>query len=692
MIATVQRLNLVPVLFCLMTNLSAETLRFSDKGSWGDPVFRDVVIENGHAFALSQAGLTVFNVADSSPVAVGYLDHRAGYMLSSEGSRLYLVGSGDITILDIKDPRQPQEIGRVTIDSSPVERPEIDGHLLAWQTPYKTELFLFDMTDPKFPQKRILPGVSDGFTLAGQQLHTVDSGVYRVLDLEGTPLFESERILPRGTTSVKINDGLLYTFNDTTLRIFSISDPAAVVNVGELTVELPYISDIRLDGHTLYLNDYQTLFAAIDVTDPNNPTLMAEFEITAPYDVADGIVFSGHQGLNLFDLRTTPPTHLNSTDIWRAGTVSDLLFDGDHLFVAHNSGGVRILRPVEDRLEHVSSLEQAGVRNLSLRDRVLWASGEQTSLIDVEDPANPSVLREFDRRGTATTASSGFFLLTSELSYFNLDQNPVQERYYPLGYLTLQFFGMAMWDQWLYLGERGLGVYTWDQEQILGVHGEGAAGSLSDIITDGDLLFTTSAGKGVTIYSLEDPSHPRQRGSFPHLQAYTALRDGDHLYVGEHQGLSVLDISQPNRPRLTGRHRFTSPVTNIALAGNRVYTATGDIIRILTVREVAHESVIPWVVANDAFTSMVSIYNQERGMPTFTSEQPILKGVLKNGPYQLRQAETIRSLPTISFRARPDTALLHRQPNLSKRISSRYAVMEKARTPHQKPRVSRSPP
>ena len=601
---------LILSLFCCLPGLLAQTIRFSEVGSWGDPAYRDVAYMDGYAFALGPHELVIFDVADPvKPVRVGSLANcdNARYV-TARASRLYLIGAGHIRILDMVDPQQPQEIGRTALAVGSWRKPFFHEHVFVSPGTYGFEPLLIDLSDPEHPQQRFLPpGIGDVLALADGQIHLDDYGTYRVLDLQGTVLSEGESPFTNPPRLMLVQDGLVYTLEDRTLRIYAPDDAAGLVEIGQLPLETGY-DHMRIDTGIVYLSDRSDPLIKVDVSDPANPVAETTMEVTDAFEVHDGIVYHVNDGLVTYDARANPPVRLNVEDVQAPGTIRSMLFDGNHLLVAHYTGGLRILKPENGDLRLVSTADVSYISHLDLYGDTLLVSGDRTRRVDLSDPEHPEVYSAPGGGGDIQSIASGLFEQISGLTFYTHEGSYVDS--FSFNYVDGVVFGMTARDEWLYVGEQGLGVFTVDvdREWIRSVHGQAGPSSTYEMVVAGDLLATASSEKGVTLYGLENPARPLVRSRYPHVQAHALLHSGDHLYVGEGRGLSVLDIQNPDEPRLIGTHTFPAPVTALEMADGRIYAATGDRIRILEIDEVGYESVIPWVVAT-SFTSRVSVYN-----------------------------------------------------------------------------------
>jgi hypothetical protein len=98
-----------------------------------------------------------------------------------------------------------------------------------------------------------------------------------------------------------------------------------------------------------------------------------------------------------------------------------------------------------------------------------------------------------------------------------------------------------------------------------------------DIQIDGEMLYLGCHGGGVSVVDLSDPESPRVVGRFydgGEGEAQGVWGDGAFLFVADNfDGVEVLDISQPTAPHEVGEYRRIEAAHDLTVEGWFVYAA-----------------------------------------------------------------------------------------------------------------------
>lgn len=169
-----------------------------------------------------------------------------------EGQRTVVAGS--LHVLDVSDPDQPIELGAVAVDSR-IYALDWEGGIvcaiLSHAFGIPPDLGLFDVTDP-------------------------------------TAIVERSRTPVTGT-GIALRGNLAYVMGGDALQVFDVTDPDAPVEVGSLP-GVGLGAAIELVGDVAYVGN----FAAVDITDPTHPFLIAARvlpEYPGSFAVQDGYAY-----------------------------------------------------------------------------------------------------------------------------------------------------------------------------------------------------------------------------------------------------------------------------------------------------------------------------------------------------------------------------------------------------------------
>lgn len=234
----------------------------------------------------------------------------------------------------------------------------------------------------------------------------------------------------------------------------------------------------------------------------------------------------GQGGLGLFDISdVTAPSFI---DWFPAGDAFDRMhrvevLDSDTLVVTNRENGMRITaRDDEGDWQLISNVEGKGMEGIAWVDPWLYISvrGEGIRVYDLNDPENPSL--ETTVGGPNTT----------------WDLSPVV-------------------DGWTYAADNAEGIYPIDLSSggAPVVHDPiPMDGATLHIEATSDHLYVSNGGFGVRIYERSDPAVPTQIALVDTGGSATMTDTAnDRLWVADHTGIAIFDISNPKKPTWLAR-------------------------------------------------------------------------------------------------------------------------------------------
>jgi hypothetical protein len=193
-----------------------------------------VAMSPTHAFVAFN-GVDVIDIRSLPPRRVGHLDgsNQGGFGLALSGTNLFWASGANLTIVDVTDPANPVQNGRLRTQGSAV------GVAVAGQYGYVLDslagLRIADLTDIVNPK---------GLAV-----------------LRRKPFFVSER-------AVAVDRGFAFVVDDSALWIVDVSDPKNPKPVTELAGSY---SGITIQGAYAYLTHPELGLEVIDIRDPRQP-------------------------------------------------------------------------------------------------------------------------------------------------------------------------------------------------------------------------------------------------------------------------------------------------------------------------------------------------------------------------------------------------------------------------------------
>lgn len=453
----------------------------------------------------------------------------------------------------------------------------------------------------------LLPGPVRGVSVAGG-LACVANGTdgLRVIDVSDPDLAFEVGVFPGAgrIEEVVCNDTHAYlAAGEAGLLVVDLSDPAAPFEAGSLDTP-GYADDIVVSGGLAFLSDGNIL-RIIDVSSATDPVELGFLPTTSPYenifglDVAGTLAFmvtqrtyGGACGLRVVDVSVpTAPVEIGFLDTFN--DAFDVAASGAYALVTAGTAGLRVI-DVEDptapvEVGFVNPAEWLNGIEVSDHQAYVAAEWDGMTVFDVTIPTAPQRIDRFATRGRATTVAAdgdfaylnlwgdrlhlfdvsdpatpaigGVFLPTTPAIYLLLEGSYA---YVGAGYPDLRIFDMSVPGAPVQISEL----------QIMGTW------AAQDIAISGDYAYFPMLGGhslcGMQIVDISDPAAPFAL-SYVETSAprCVAARDGI-AYLGDWNGLWIVDATDPENPVVTGTLDTPSKVEDIALKDEHVYMVCAE--------------------------------------------------------------------------------------------------------------------
>lgn len=263
----------------------------------------------------------------------------------------YVGGSGGLTILDIEDPAAIDEIGSVTLSSTPRNVFVSDAYAFV----LVPSLQIIDVSDPVEPVQ-----VGAYYVLDGMQVAVSESIAYiadgwgglLVLDVSDPSQPAYVLRLPPPTVfvgAVTVSGNRLLVGDDDFLYVMDISIPSNPVPLGSVQVGPQpegWIRDIDVDRDLAFVANWYGGFSVVDISDPMNPM---EIGVIPALDRVVGVAFhrqfvylsDDSSGLQVIDVSDpTSPSPITGEN--PGGTTKDAVTAGPYVYSVNTSYGIRI--------------------------------------------------------------------------------------------------------------------------------------------------------------------------------------------------------------------------------------------------------------------------------------------------------------------------------------------------------------
>jgi hypothetical protein len=249
------------------------------------------------------------------------------------GGYAYVTAYSDgLFIFDVRDPRAPQKVAEVTPPNDVWYRAWVKGQTL-YISSYAEGLLVYDVSNPALPKRlAALPAPPE-------------------TSIEAWGLYEDQDRLYVMSPSPRAE-----------VLIYDIRQPARPLLLKRYFVEDSLLTEGQLPvegvvtGNRLYLGHWRYGLAVADVTDPNAPVTLGRFqyEKSTSRSVAAGLIqgqtiaFEASEGWGsrVRALNVTDPQHITQVGQFQMrpqSTVSAMTLVGTRLYVAYAQEGLRIL-------------------------------------------------------------------------------------------------------------------------------------------------------------------------------------------------------------------------------------------------------------------------------------------------------------------------------------------------------------
>lgn len=328
---------------------------------------------------------------------------------------------------------------------------------------------------------------------------------------------------------VRVREALAYVANGKAgLQIVDVSDPVSPKRTGAF---YPYGKAKALDLYQgyVYLAASGSRVVIFDVSNPEQPVPVSgapvrgaasAIQIVPPY----AYVGSKNGVLTILDL-TEPlqPRRVSHVDI--AGPIIDLTVHNGMVYLANLDRGLAIVDatdPQQPRKVHQWPTQQAAT-GMATDGTHAFVAADKLEVIDITDPTAPSHKLNHYLQGTYGVALSPPYAFASS-------------------------------------GTNGLQVVRMTESGLVTTLPSGHYASRIDIAGQQALLADTRGG--LQILKLSPSGPPSLQGTLQGIGTIVdAVRDGDLAYLANDDkgsGLIVVDISQPDAPRVIGRYHSDS--------------------------------------------------------------------------------------------------------------------------------------
>jgi len=552
-----QRLALLALLG--VVHLRAIELDPRTVGSWpsdgliGRRPLMNIAISGSDAYlAYADFGLVIVDIsAPEQRRPIGKLrlvdvNLRSIEGIAVSGNFAYLSGLGGLAIVDVRQPAYPQLAGRLSIDPGGARNLIVQGHYVFWGKQ------IIDVRDPAKPmaigQFKVAPnGVSDVAVNGSRAYIAEPFGGVTIHDVSDptnpTPL--GKYSVSRNLSAVAVRDRFLFLLSyDGVLEAIDVSDAAHPSSVGNAMISGHQTWSLAVSGDWLFVTAYDGGVIVFDISDPAQPRQISNFDtpgeaigVTAAGSTA--YVADGHVGMQIIDFSDPAnPRRLGGDD--PRGRSQSVMIKGNDAYVA----------------------ETIYLNGTPWGAGVMSPGGLQ--VVDISSASNPRALGRaagFDAYDVAVTGSHAY-LAAGEQGIVTVD---IADSLKPKRVATTPISGFAQ-----KISVAGKSCYVlssaWDATPggfhivDLSVPGDpvrigGVAIPARDFcVVSNQVAYLAAETRGIVVVDLTNAANPQTGVELPlDGSVMTVAAGGGYLYAVASTNLVILDIADPQRPKVVRR-------------------------------------------------------------------------------------------------------------------------------------------
>lgn len=509
------------------------------------------------------------------------------------GNYAYAGQGQDMLVIDISDPSDPSEVGRLTT-SSVVNDIALAGNY-AYVADGENGLVVVDITNPALPTivgaYAYSSGSAYGVALAGNYAYIAygNTGLIIVeIANPAAPAFEG-RYDTSYAKNVALSGNYAYIADDTSgLITVDITNPAAPISAS--SYDTVKANAVTVSGNYAYIADDSNGLVIVDITNPAVSTYAGKYDTPGN---ASGITVTGNyayvadgdKGLAVVNIANPAAPSGTASYTATEGHAYDVVVAGNYAYVAFGRSGLAIVN-----ISNPSSPTSAGVYDIAgfasgvaISDNYAYVAYGYMGLtvVDISNPSVPSLAGSYITTGYARdVAVAGNYAYVADgnsgLAIVDI-KNPAKPtlkgNYDTVGHA----WGVTVAGNYAYVadGNNGLAIVDITNPAALALVGSyDTTGNAETVAIAGNYAYVADGDSGLVVLDITNRAAPAFKIRYDTAgHAYGITVIGSYAYVADgNNGLVILDITNPAAPVLVGNYATTF-AQNIAVAGSYAYIA-----------------------------------------------------------------------------------------------------------------------
>jgi len=474
-------------------------------------------------------GCLILDVSDINSIfeRYNYITNYSIFDIAIKDTNAYLSVQDSIIVLNIANPDLPIKVAQFKTEASSSSLC-IYNNILYAIYPY-TGMSVFNIDDP-------------------YQLNLIGN-----LDVSGVKakLYNNYLFIAQ-----KFDSGP----DDLNIVIVDVTSPDAPIKISEINMgDIGFAKSLDYSNNYLYASHGSSGLYVLDVSDVRNPIEISRYKTGYKYDVAIynnyAYLVSGYEGIQIIDIidKTNP----------------------------HLIGNIDLKENPADRTKQVA------IEDNTLYVMIDRASGDFVNsvyIIDISTPSNPKILGNFNTKlMTALEVKNKTIYLTGIYDFSIVDatdpENPVFLNTFSKGSGAGKDLKIS--SNYAFIGEwlEGLRIIDISDPKNLYEVANYNDYCVGDIYISGKLAYIMAQSHLESEYSfrildISNITSIKELGVL-NLSSYTKCIDykNDKIVLGD--GLKIIDISEPENPRIIDSSEICSDLNKIILKDKYIYTADG---------------------------------------------------------------------------------------------------------------------
>ena len=377
------------------------------------------------------------------------------------------------------------------------------------------------------------------------------------------------------------------------LYIVDISDPDNPTLAANYATP-DYANNVAISGDHAYVADWASGLQVINISDPTNPTYAGSYDTGSAIDV---IVWGNHayvgghgslRQLQLIDITDpTNPTLASSYDT--AGPVRITRVSGDYAYVAETDSGLEVV-DISDPLNptFAGRCTTPGVaRGLDVLGDYAYIGDDVVGLqvIDISVPTNPVIVGTCPLPSNArrVAACGDYVYVANHLGGLQVVDvsDPINPAVVGMFDTPSHSHGVAIAGEFACVADwaGGLQVVHIADPLLppLLVGSCDTPGDARDVMLYGDYAYVADGASGLQVIGLLDPDDPLPAGSYDTPGTAKGVTvEGNYAYVADGgSGLQIVDVSVPASPSFTAAYDTPGDAQGTVIWGDHAYVVDG---------------------------------------------------------------------------------------------------------------------